>query len=200
MKHKLAPFYCTVIFAIAILFTSCTKEGPAGATGPAGPAGPTGAAGAPGVPGAPGTPGAPGAPGTANVVYSAWLNVTFKGADSTGWEAEVPAPQLVDSILNRGEIKVYCNLGSDSTNAKFVVPLPMFDLFLFGRLVTMNPYFSNQAITLISNVNLSSQKIRNFNYLQYRYILIPGGKAARLASGINWDKYDEVKKYLRLND
>lgn len=197
MKQKLLTIQCSLFLAIAMLFASCAKEGPAGATGPAGPAGPTGAAGAPGLPGAPGSPGAP---GTANVIYSAWLNVTFAGSDSTGYEATIPAPQLVDSILNKGEIKVYFNLGSDSTRAQFILPLPVFDLFLFGNLVSMNPYFSNQEITLVSNANLSSRKIRNFNYLQYRYILIPGGKAARLQSGIDWNNYDEVKKYLRLPD
>ncbi|GEO10875.1 collagen-like triple helix repeat-containing protein [Segetibacter aerophilus] len=194
MKQKLLTIHCSLFLAIAILFASCSKEGPAGATGPAGPAGPTGA------PGAPGVPGAPGAPGTANVVYSAWLNVTFTGTDSTGYDATIPAPLLVDSILNRGEIRVYLNLGSDSTNAQFVVPLPMVDFFLFNGLVTMSPYYSNKAIELASNANLSSRKIRNFNYLQYRYILIPGGKAARMESKINWDNYDEVKKYLRIPD
>ncbi|MCW3081603.1 hypothetical protein [Segetibacter sp.] len=194
MKQKILTIQCSLFLAIALLFASCAKEGPAGAAGPAGPAGPTGAAGAPGV------PGSPGSPGTANVIYSAWLNVTFAGTDSLGYEATIPAPQLVDSILNRGEMRVYCNLGSDSTRSQYVVPLPLFDLFLFGGLVTTNPYFTNQEISLISNANLSSRRIRNFNYLQYRYILIPGGKAARLASGINWDNYDEVKKYLRLPD
>ncbi|HSU50498.1 MAG TPA: hypothetical protein VLJ41_07905 [Segetibacter sp.] len=197
MKLKLFAFYSAFFLATTILLVSCSKEGPAGATGPAGPAGP---AGPPGTAGVPGTTGAPGAAGTANVIYSAWLNVTFTGSDSTDWEAEIPAPKLVDSILNRGEIKVYCNLGSDSTNAQFVVPLPMFDILLFGGLVTMNPYFSNQSILLLSNFNLSSQKIRNYNTLQYRYILIPGGRAARVAAGIDWNKYEEVKKYLRLPD
>jgi hypothetical protein len=197
MRHKLSAFYCTLFLAIAISFASCSKEGPAGATGPAGPAGP---AGPPGAAGVPGTPGAPGAPGTANVIYSDWLNVTFTGSDSTGWEATIPAPKLVDSILNRGEIKVYWNAGSDSTNSQFILPLPVFDLFLFGDLVTMNPYFSNQSIGLISNYNLSSRKVRNYNTLQYRYILIPGGKAAREASGVDWRDYNQVKKYLRLKD
>jgi hypothetical protein len=195
MKHKLVPFYCTVFLAIAVLFASCAKEGPAGATGPAGPAGPTGAAGAAGVPG---TNGAPGAPGTANVFYSTWLNVTFEGSDTTGFFGEITAPRLVDSIINRGEIKVYVNLGSDSTNAQVVVPLPLTEILLTGA--TIVPYFQVENITLVSDGNVSSRKIRNFNYLQYRYILIPGGRAARLASGINWENYAEVKKYLRLQD
>jgi hypothetical protein len=197
MKQKLFSFNCTLFLAVALLFASCAKEGPAGATGATGPAGPAGPTG-PG--GAPGTPGAPGAPGTANVYYSAWADVNFEGSDSTGYSAEIAAPKLVDSILNRGEIKVYWNAASDSTNSQFVIPLPVFDLFLFGDLVTMNPYFSNQTITLAANYNLSSYTLRNYHYGQFRYILIPGGRAARIASGIDWNDYAQVKKYLRLKD
>lgn len=198
MKQRFFIFPFTLLLAITLLVTSCAKEGPAGATGPAGPAGPAGAAGAPGAPGAAGTPGAPGAPGTANVIYSSWLNVTYTGTDTTGWFANIPAPQLVDSILNRGEIKVYFNAGSDSTNSQFILPLPIRDILLTGAIV--NPYYSNMRINLVSTAQLSSFRLRNYNYFQYRYIIIPGGKAARLATNINWDNYNEVKKYLRLAD
>jgi hypothetical protein len=193
MKQKLLTIHCSLFLAIAILFASCSKEGPAGATGPAGPAGPTGAAGAPGV------PGVPGAPGTANVVYSAWLNVTFTGTDTTGWFATIPATQLVDSILNRGEIKVYVNIGSDSLNSQRVVPLPVTDIWITGTTIT--PYYQTQKITLVSFDDVSSFTLRNYHYLQYRYVLIPGGKlAGRYANGIDWNDYSAVKKYLRLPD
>lgn len=199
MKQKLFTIPSILLLAITILFASCSKEGPAGATGPAGPAGPQGPTGAAG---ATGLPGAPGAPGTANVIYSDWLNVTFSGSDSTGWGADIPAPKLVDSILNRGEVKIYWNVGSDSTNDQLIVPLPVIDFFLTGGngFVTVNSYFSNQTISLLSNLDLSSFTLRTFHYSQFRYILIPGGKAARLASGIDWNDYKQVKKYLKLND
>ncbi|MDQ6814441.1 MAG: collagen-like protein [Bacteroidota bacterium] len=196
MKQKLFSINCTLILAISILFASCAKDGPAGATGPAGPAGPAGPTGAAGVPG---TPGAPGATGTANVIYSAWLNVTFTGADTTGWFAQIPAPQLVDSIINKGDIKVYVNLGSDSANNQLVAPLPITDFLVTGA--TVNPYFQIQKINLVSDGNMSSRTIRTYHYLQYRYILVPGGKAGgRYANGIDWNDYAQVKKYLRLND
>ncbi|MCW3115144.1 MAG: hypothetical protein JWR18_3540 [Segetibacter sp.] len=196
MKRKLFSFNCTLFLAIAVLFASCAKEGPAGATGPAGPAGPTGAAGAAGVPG---TPGAPGAPGTANVIYSAWLDVSFTpNTDSSVWSSAIPAPQLVDSILNRGEIKVYLNAGKDSTTRNLIVPLPIYDPFIVGAII--NVYFSTQRIVLGATDEVSTFTYQGAKYYQYRYILIPGGKAARMASGINWDKYEEVKKYLRLPD
>lgn len=196
MKQKFFIFNCTLFLAIAILFASCAKDG---ATGPAGPAGATGPAGPTGAPGAPGSPGAPGVAGSANVIYSAWLNVTFTGSDTTGWFALIPAPQLVDSIINKGEIKVYINLGSDSLNNQLVSPLPVQDLLITGA--TVNPYFQIQKINLVSNGNVSTRTVRTYRYLQYRYILIPGGKAGgRYANGVDWNNYAEVKKYLRLND
>ena len=52
-----------------LFFTACSKTGP---TGPAGPAGQDGAAGAAG------PAGPKGDTGTANVIYSPWLDVTYK--------------------------------------------------------------------------------------------------------------------------
>ena len=159
MKPKLLNISSTLILAIMLVFTSCSKDGPAGPAGAAGPAGPQGPAGAAG---APGTPGTPGAPGAANVIYSAWLNVTFSpNSDNSLWVGTVSAPRLVDSILNRGEIKVYLNAGSDSVGGQFVVPLPIYDPFLVGAIV--NPYFQRQTITVAASDDVGSFKIRNYN-------------------------------------
>jgi len=35
---------------------------------------------------------------------------------------------------------------------------------------------------------------------QYRYVVIPGGTAARTAKTINWNNYAEVKAYLGLKN
>jgi len=198
MKLKLFTLPCIFLLAITLMLASCAKEGPAGAQGPAGPAGPQGPAGPAGSNGA---PGAPGAPGSANVIYSAWLNVTFRpaSADSSVWVAEIAAPRLVDSILNKGVMKVYVNAGSDSAASQFIVTLPTYDPFVLGAIVT--PYFSPQKITLVATDDMSSFKIRNYNYLQYRYVLVPGGTSTgRLANPIDWNDYKQVKEYLGLRD
>ena len=208
MKLNLNIAFC-MLLALPLFFTSCSKTGPAGATGPAGPQGPAGAAGAAGTAGA---TGAQGAPGTANVIYSAWLDVTFQPGDTatnrtTGkldtlnYNAFIPAPQLVDSILNKGSIKVYWNAGSETdTSGSFVVALPFNDLLLSGILT--NTYFSNKTISLVSNADLSTYTQNGNKYFQFRYVLIPGGTAAgRNPKGaINWNNYAEVKKYLGLKD
>ncbi len=200
MRLKFLTIPGVLLLAITIIIASCTKDGDTGPAGPAGPAGPTGAAGASG---SAGPAGAAGATGTANVIYSDWLNVTFDpaSADSSVWAAEITAPKLVDSILNKGEIKVYWNIGNDSTNNQFVVPLPVIDLFFFGTLVSVNSYYSFQNILLLSNFDLSSFTDGGFNNFQFRYILIPGGvKAGRGVKTIDWNDYKQVKAYLGLKD
>lgn len=194
------PFY--LLLALPLFFASCTKEGPAGPAGPQGPAGPTGAAGAAGAQGAQGEPGA------ANVIYSDWLDVTFSPQtdttggrlDTLGWSAEIPAPQLVDSILNKGVVKVYLNLGNSDSASAVVVALP----FITSDGALINPFYFPGTIALDANIDASTytDPSDSKKYLQYRYILIPGGTAAgrKPNVGIHWDNYAEVKKYLGLKD
>ena len=188
MQNKLLKITSVLIVAVSFFIVSCSKEGPAGpagATGPAGVAGPAGPTGPTGI---------------ANVKYSAWLDVTFApNSDNSLWLGNIAAPELVDSILSKGEMKVYWNNGSDSTGEKFVVSLPTYDVFLG---VTINPYFSDKAILLGASDDASSFKLRGFNYSQYRYILIPGGvkTGGRYAAVVDWNDYKAVKKYLGLRD
>ncbi|MEO6455503.1 MAG: hypothetical protein ABIN97_15595 [Ginsengibacter sp.] len=210
MKLRLFTLPSISFLAIVIIMASCTKEGPEGATGPAGAAGaagPQGPAGANGTNGAAGVPGAPGATGTANVIYSNWLNVGYGpiDADTTFWVAAIDAPRLVDSILSKGEIKVYMNWGS-RTNPD-VVPLPIFDPLYFTTPLVINPDFFLNEIDLSSNYNIGTGLNTTADTVrQYRYILIPGGtKGGRgvngtLNSTINWNNYKEVQKYLGLKD
>lgn len=200
MKFNLFRTSYFLLIALPLFFASCAKTGPTGPAGPAGPAGPTGAAGAAGAAGAQGNP------GTANVIYSNWLDVTYKPdtatnsttgkLDTLGFSAEIPAPQLVDSILNKGTMKVYLNLNSSDTS--LVVSLP----FTTRSGILINPYFSSGLISLNSNADASTVTENGKKYLQYRYVLIPGGTAAgrKPNGGINWNNYAEVKKYLGLKD
>ena len=195
MKQKFLYLPCILLFAITLIIASCSKgpAGPAGAAGAQGPAGPTG------------NTGATGATGTANVIYSKWLNVTFTGTDTTGWSTQIAAPLLSDSILNMGTIKVYFNAGSDSINSQVVLPLPIYEPFVIG--VIINPYYTLHQITLIASKDVSSFTNNGNHYYQFRYILIPGGVTTGLPTSINgqknsinWNDYNEVKKYLGLKD
>ena len=110
---------------------------------------------------------------------------------------------MVDSIINKGDIKVYLNAGSDSADNQLVLPLPITDILITGAII--NPYYQSKLINLVSTADASSDSLRGFHYRQYRYILIPGGTSTFAASingynGINWNDYNQVKKYLGLKD
>ncbi len=190
---KISFSVASCMLVAMVLFNSCAKTGPAGTTGA------TGATGAAGPAGPAGPAGVPGAPGTANVIYSEWLDVTYKPdtihtgsvIDTLGYYSDLTATKLTADILSKGEIKVYWNQGS--TASPGVVPIPYFD----GNFL-INPYFFVQRIQLYANANLGTRTSNNAKIFQYRYILIPGGAPAR--SMIDWSKYSEVQKYLNLKD
>ena len=203
MRLKFLKIPCIFFLAITVIVVGCGKDGD---TGPAGSPGPAGPPGPPGSPGANGANGANGAPGTANVIYSAWTNVTYEAikdtnngiVDTLAWVAEIAAPKLVDSILNRGEIKVYLNAGTPASPAVF--PLPLFDVYVLTGVFNINLYFTQGFISLYSTDDASTEPDNSW---QYRYILIPGGTAGRAAPGgktVDWNNYNEVKAYLGLKD
>ncbi|ANE52895.1 hypothetical protein [Flavisolibacter tropicus] len=198
-SNTLFPLFLSIVLAVTIV--SCQK-GEDGAQGPAGPAGPAGAVGAQGPAGATGPAGQP---GSSNVIYSNWLDVPYAadtihtGAviDTLGFIALIDAPKLVDSIINKGIIKVYwnANTAADPT----VVALPYFETgAMFNAPLTINTFFKVQKIFLYANFNVSSFTQQNQKVWQYRYVLIPGGQTGR--SNINWNNYAEVKAYLGLKD
>ena len=181
--------------AFSILTVSCGKDGdtgPAGAAGPAGPSGPAGPAGP------------QGPDGTANVIYSDWLDVAYEadtihtaggGIDTVGYFAQIDVAKLDLDMLSTGEIKVYLNgfSAADPT----VIPLPYFNIYTN---LSINPVFYLNTIELYSNGDISTvQDNAGVKYQQYRYVLIPGGEEARKAK-IDWNNYEEVKKYLNLKN
>jgi hypothetical protein len=189
MKKLTFQIAVIALMAAGISLASCSKEGPAGPAGPAGAAGPTGAQGPAGV---------KGDDGTANVIYSEWLDVTFDAGYGT-----IAAPQLTTDILNSGEIKVYWNLNTAEDPFIVQVPCVVPLALLTGNEddadepdIYIDPYFETEAIHLLSNYNPTSSE----GVSQFRYILIPGGVSARKAAGIDWNDYNQVKKYLNLKD
>ena len=195
MKAKSSLTLLASLVAITFIFTQCQKGdvGPAGAAGPAGPAGPAGSTGP------------KGDTATANVIYSPWLDVTYAAdtvhigsvIDTVDWIAHITANKLTQAIIDKGEMKVYMNWGTQTTPD--VAPLPILDVFFTG--VVINPEFLVQKIDLYSNFNASTVTSSGQKYLQYRYILIPGAVAGRLSKpAVDWNNYNEVKAYLGLTD
>ncbi|WP_213087041.1 hypothetical protein [Chitinophaga agrisoli] len=194
--------YLLLLLAVSVLYVACSKDGPAGPAGPEGPAGANGAAG-------PAGPAGPkGDSGTANVIYSEWLDVAFipdsvestttPGTwDTVGYHAFIDAPKLTADIVNQGEIKVYINLGTAANPD--VAPLPMYDGLFFNLNLLVEFVVGN--IILYANQDAGTGLTQQGDkVLQYRYILIPGGTAARMAKTVDWKNYNAVKAYLKLKD
>lgn len=197
MKAKSSLTLLVSLLVIAFIFTQCKK-------GDVGPAGPAGAAGAAGAAGPAGAPGPKGDTGTANVIYSPWLDVTYAAdtvhngsvIDTLWWLANITANKLTQAILDRGEIKVYMNWGTQTDPD--VAPLPILDVFFTGLII--NPEFLVQRIDLYANFNASTVTQGGQKYLQYRYILIPGSVPSGRVKAVDWNNYNEVKAYLGLTD
>lgn len=194
MQQKNCLKLFTALLSITLIFAYCQK----GDAGPAGPKGDTGATGAAGAQGPKGDT------GVANVIYSAWLDVvyapdTFRNAgvlDTAGFFTNITAPKLTAAILNGGEVKVYWNFGTSTTPA--VSPLPYFDVIY--DVISIQPEFYVGRIYLYSTGNYGTFTQNNLKRNQYRYILIPGGVNARVIQPVDWNDYNQVKKYLGLKD
>lgn len=189
MKHMFLRSTYALVVTVALLFTACKK----GDTGPAGEKGDTGDKGTAGA------TGSTGKAGSANVIYSDWIDVTFNAVD-TAYEGVITAPKLVDSIIQKGEVKVYWNINTPASPT--IVSLPYADNgLIFGlKDFLVFPIIQSGSIFLESTYNVSSRTASTGEKIfQFRYVLIPGGVAARTAT-VNWDDYNQVKAYLGLKD
>lgn len=186
-------------FAVVLAFAACSKDGDQG------PAGPAGADGAAGAAGPAGPAGAKGDTGVANVIYSDWMDVpgfvldtatNRQGTiDTFGLTSGFEVPALTTDILNKGLVKVYINLNTAADPV--IAPLPYVD----NSFINIRYIGVTGGILLFSNIDASTTTDDNGNVIyQYRYILIPGGVAARSASGVDWNNYKSVQKYLGLKN
>ena len=80
----------------------------------------------------------------------------------------------------------------NTATTPFIVSLPYFDGDIF------NVYHELQKIDLLATFNFATVTQAGVKGGQLRYVLIPGGTAAR--SAINWNDYAEVKQALNLKD
>jgi len=191
MKPRLYS-YLAIVLASAVLVYSCKK----GDTGPAGPAGPAGAAGAAGAAGPKGDT------GTANVIYSAWTDVTFNPViidtgtpakpDTLYYLGSIVAPRLTANVISKSEISTYLNVGTAANPDVF--PLPYTDILFQGLTVQVD--FVPDSIYFSANFNASTRNQGGVKSLQYRYVIIPGSVPA----SANKSDYNSIKNYFKLPD
>jgi len=173
-----------LVLSVSTLLTACSKakDGAAGATGPA---------------------------GTANVIYSAWQDVTFAvNSNQTAYVGVITAPKIADSIVQKGVVKVFATINPASlalAAGTAVTPVPYTLSFYTNDstsfVYTLYPVIQTGKISLIGNGDFSSytSSTDNKRYFQYRYVIIPGGVASG-RSAVDWHNYESVKQYLHLKD
>lgn len=137
--------------------------------------------------------------GTANVIYSGWnyaKNFRDTTIDNSALRiADLAAPALSTTVLNSANIQVYFTFGGG------VFPLP-YNSYAGGKLNTISyiPRFGRFTFTRFSADNSNSVALSTF--LQYRYVIIPGGTAVSLAKENKLDlkDYQAVQKYFGIGD
>lgn len=170
------------------LFGPKTADGWGEAISLTGPKGATGATGA---------AGAAGAAGTANVIYSGWMYANTFGdsiIDNSNLKVgHLKVPSLSSDILNSGTVLVYFTYGGG------VLVLP-YSSYAGNKANTINYIPGLNKITITRFTHDNSNSVALSTLLQYRYILIPGGKvAARTAgSGPDFSDYGAVCAYYHL--
>jgi hypothetical protein len=130
--------------------------------------------------------------GVANMRYSAWFDVpTFQpvknnAGDTVYFTQSVDAPLITDSVLNKGDIKVFVNVGTAA--APNVISLPL------GT--SLIPIFSKGKITFQGDDDYSTFTSNGSKTWQYRYVVLNGTIAGRRANM----SYQEVQQLLGIKD
>lgn len=129
--------------------------------------------------------------GNANVIYSPWLSVTFARQvpqpGDTFFRATLSVPKLTDSIVSKGDVRVFVNAGSAASPQVLTLP--------YGYSIV--PSFSKGQILIDGDDDYSTYTSSGQTYLQYRYILIQGSTPARRST---LDDYNTIKQYYNIPD
>ncbi len=193
---------------VAMSFSACKKgdtgpEGPQGIQGEKGDRGDTGARGATGAQGPAGPRGATGPQGptgTANVIYSAWLSFQQAQRDTVidGTNLKVnhfPAPQLTQTIIDRGVIQVYMRFLTT------VMPLPYTSDAGAGNLASTVSFIPKPGLVYVTRYSHNNSGSLGFGAVQFRYVLVPGGVSANASlANIDLRDYNAVKAALNIID
>ena len=178
MKTIKRIFGMLAIVSAIIFMDACKGEkgdvGPIGTTGPIGPSGVNGAVGA------------AGPTGTANVIYSEWTPITLTGSYSSSGTTNVTCSKITQEIIDKGIIFSYIKFGT------FNYSLPLSFPISGDKDQTIAARYVLGSTSLISNFANSTGS--------FRYVVIPGGVAGGRRATIDYNNYEEVKKYYNLPD
>lgn len=174
-----------IVSLSVILFTSCTKEGPAG------PAGPTGAQG---VQGATGPIGPQGITGNANVTQYTYDNTFDFGANL---DFNLQVSTTLDT-MNRSLWFVYLKYAGG-----FDYYYPMPGLGYNGSSYYRNTFYYNASLNKvihnITRVNGSGEVYSGIKIIRiYANSALVGGRSGASSPVIDYTNYEEVRSYYNL--
>ncbi|MBU3024557.1 collagen-like protein [Zobellia galactanivorans] len=194
------------LVVLALMFTSCAKDGEDGMDGAMGPAGTNGIDGTDGTDGADGANGADGADGNANVMASEWVVADF--ADT--WSFSRASVTINDPNITQEVLSTYTILGyfsfDDSYTDIYAIPFtePLLRSFTMEQKMAVGEY----TITEFGNLDTvgTIDPIDGF----VRYILIApaalsgkGGNGHSIKgmqeNGVDLSNYYEVMDYLGMD-
>jgi hypothetical protein len=140
-----------------------------------------------------GEPGATGATGTANVIYSAWITAPTAAVETvdgtSGMSTTINAPELTEDILSKGTVLVYVSFGTGT----FTLP---YTSTAGGFVNTITAISTSKKIKLFRFRHDGGGTVNLPTTLSWRYILIPGGVAAKTSKSAKPDyakmSYEEV--------
>lgn len=155
-----------------------------------------GADGTDGKDGLNGTNGSTGPMGNANVIVSDWKsakNIRDSVFDASNVSVgTVLAPELTAERMQKSAVLVYLDYGGGP------YPLP-FTTAPLGVTSTINYTFKTKVVKPYRFTHDNSNSVKLSSSIKYRYIIIPEG-INRNATPINYDNYEEVKRYYNIKD
>ena len=189
---KLKKTHALFLLLLSASITLYSCEGPEGPVGPQGPIGQTGPVGPQGTPGEDGNDGQvgdkgdKGDTGTANVIYSDWFFPNWNDLDSPRVKRMIISDSNFASVRSNGVILFYWTTNNGAT---YLLPWQIFnsatgDLVL-NRYSIIRGASGNAWITIRKygsdlTATETDGQVGSITHNRIRYVIIPGGVAAKL--------------------
>ena len=178
-----------VIIAFTFILAGISCEGPEGPTGPEGPQGPQGEQG---------PQGPEGPEGTANVISSDWMDINWNQGDGPTFKSMyIEESRVLDDFMAQGTIMVY--LKEETSGNTVVVALPLLQGSNFVYFGIADAPSENIEGIIVANDSADGGNVSSFDEAQVRYVMIPGGVAAKMGEGFLKD-YSAVREYFSISN
>lgn len=195
-----------VLFFLFIGLMGAGCEGPSGPEGPQGSQGlqgEQGQQGEQGPPGDDGQDGEDGEDGNANVIWSEWTSIDSWDLKDDPRQKGVRFPDTIlpQEVIHSGVLIVYRKYNPNPSITR-IEPLPLQLLNAAGEIV-VHYKFNITGNGIFLNIYSFGRDITNDEYkgpvVEFRYVLIPPGTAAKMPSGF-FENYEAVKDLYGIPD